>query len=86
MRIFALGKLREQQIAQSAVYELHRHKEGPLINEALITLQDIVAEEIVVIGGIHYDDIQPWQIAKILNHGAILLERVREFLINRYSS
>lgn len=62
---------------------LPHHKEGDLVNEALKELGNIPDNELLIIGGIHYDHITPAQIEEILKNGMSLIQELKTFLLSR---
>ncbi len=73
----AYSNLKQQK---KNTYQLEGHKEGILVEEALNVLGPMVNNEIVVIAGVHYDQIQPRQIKTIVFHSRILLGQVKSYL------
>ena len=57
-------------------FTLGIHKEGPIVRQALEALQPLITEEILVIGGIHYDNLNSIQIKKIIQHSQELIYEV----------
>ncbi len=72
-----------RKLARYSTFELHNHKEGALVELAVKKLGDLVSNEVVVIGGIHYEKIRSRQIERIEEHCRVLLERVGEFFMER---
>ncbi len=61
---------------------LTHHKEGTIISEAYKQLSQLVDTELMIISGIHYDQISQSQIKKILQHNKELIDLTSEFLIS----
>jgi len=61
---------------------LGQHKEGDIVKNAALRLKDLLAGEILVVGGIHYEDLNSEQIGRIEKNCEILLERLESIVIN----
>jgi hypothetical protein len=58
------------------------HKEEGIVKNAALRLKDILTGEILVVGGIHYDNLNSEQIGQIEKDCEILLERLESIVIN----
>ena len=58
------------------------HKEGEIVKNAALRLKDIIVGEILVVGGIHYENLNSEQIGLIEKNCEILLERLASIVIN----
>jgi gallate decarboxylase subunit D len=58
------------------------HKEEAIVKNAALRLKDILTGEILVVGGIHYDNLNSEQIGRIEKNCEILLERLASIVIN----
>ncbi len=56
------------------------HKEKSIVQEAINRLQQIIPGELLVIGGIHYDDISKDQIDQILHNTFKLIDQLETML------
>lgn len=58
-------------------HELKTHKEGLVVEKAFTELSSLFAGELLVVGGIHYDDITKEQIAAILDNNNTIIEKIK---------
>ncbi len=63
-------------------FTLRHHREDIIVRMALERLKRLLEGEILVVGGIHYDGIEPDQIRQIEQNCASLLERLTAKLID----
>lgn len=61
-------------------YTLANHKEDVLVTEAYQHLSQLVKNEIVIISGVHYDQINTIQIKTLLENNRQLIKQTAEFL------
>ena len=59
------------------------HKETEIVEQVVQKLQPLIKNELIVICGIHYDQIDKQQILEIIQHNKHLLEQAKEFFRNR---
>ncbi len=57
-------------------FTLRHHREDKIVRRAVEGLRGLLEGEILVVGGIHYDDIEPDQIRQIEQNCAELLNRL----------
>lgn len=55
---------------------LRRHKEDAIVRQALDRLKETLDGEILVVGGIHYDDIERDQVRQIEQNCTVLLDQL----------
>lgn len=58
------------------------HKEEGIVRNAALRLKNILTGEILVVGGIHYENLNSEQIRRIEKNCEILLERIESIVIN----
>jgi hypothetical protein len=56
------------------------HKEGGIVRTAVSKLSKVLSGELLVVGGVHYDDINKSQIFQIVNNCNLLLEKLVEMV------
>jgi len=61
---------------------LGQHKEENIVKNAVLRLKAILSGEILVIGGIHYDNLSRKQIQQIEKNCEVNLKRLEEIIIN----
>jgi len=61
---------------------LGQHKEETIVKKAVLRLKDILSGEILVVGGIHYDNLNRKQIRQIEKNCEDLLIHLEEIIIN----
>ncbi len=61
---------------------LRRHKEDAIVRQALDRLKETLDGEILVVGGIHYDDIERDQVRQIEQNCTVLLDQLAAKLRN----
>ena len=62
-------------------YTLTDHEEGQVVTKAMEKLKNLVPGQLLVIAGIHYDDINKVQIKKILGNCEALTSQLQEKLL-----
>ncbi len=60
-------------------YTLGIHKEGGIVEAAIKALQPLIKNELIVICGIHYDNIAKDQISEIIKNNKLLLKKTKQF-------
>ena len=78
-----VGSLALSEKEQIHQITLQTHKESEIVQKAILGLKDLFQGELLVIGGIHYDDIQTSQIIQIEKNCDVLLTRVKDYIVNR---
>ncbi|MEE9118466.1 MAG: hypothetical protein V3U02_07720 [Calditrichia bacterium] len=74
----------EKNRASEEVWQitLGQHKEENIVKNAVLKLKDILSGEILVVGGIHYDNLSRKQIQQIEKNCEALLKHLEEIIIN----
>ena len=75
-----IGSLAYSDKKQGAVnhsYTLQDHREDTIVKSTIDGLSCLVQGEVMVIGGIHYDQISKEQIKQINNHCQTILNRIK---------
>jgi len=78
-----IGSLALSEKEQIHQITLDKHKESEIVEKAILGLKDLFQGELLVIGGIHYHNIQPSQITEIEDYCEELLDRVKQHIINQ---
>ena len=60
-------------------YTLGIHKEGEIVRAAIEELQPLIRNELIVICGVHYDDISKDQIVQIVDYNQQLRTEIKGF-------
>lgn len=60
-----------------------QHKETEIVHKAVSALKDLIPGELLVVSGIHYDNIKIEQIREIEKYCGILLIKLQEYLIKQ---
>ena len=61
------------------IHTLAHHKEDALVTEAFLQLSKLVENEIIIISGVHYDQIQTDQIQSLLQNNRDLIQQTADF-------
>lgn len=78
--IGALGCSENVRGAAPHFFTLVGHREDAIVKQAVTRLSGIIKGELLVVCGIHYDQITREQIAAINSHSDMLLKRIENYL------
>ncbi|MBU2514155.1 hypothetical protein KJ966_22700 [bacterium] len=81
--IGSLSHTKKQGDETTYRYTYPTHRDDVIVDKAIRELQQAIEGELLVVGGIHYDDISKEQIEIIVKNSDDLLEEIKNDLKNR---